>query len=389
MTREIGLIEWLDGTSTLKSVIEAQLRQDERCAHLLSNKRQKLELFNTTPAKTYENFLLKQRGASFSAKVIAPTAKDVKKTFDQVQSEVPADMLRRQLIRLGSDYNAFLTIRDRFLASLSVFNACSYVLGIGDRHLDNFLLDLSDGRVVGIDFGVSFGAGASLLPVPELMPFRYTRQMDAVFLPYDGKNLMAQEMQRVFEALRAKKQVIESVLNVFLHEPLMDWQQQTTTFQSEIYSKTSDLPTLVSQSTSEADASQEPEPKVQRTSRAGRSRETASASPSDLTSSTMPLSSNGVGGAWLPNVKIAIARRKLDGFSPQTLLKEELSQNVHLKSHLAKFHALVDAVGGATSSLAGEPSSELSSLAQANELLTLATSPDVLGRTYFGWMPWL
>ena len=32
----------------------------------------------------------------------------------------------------------------------------------------------SNGTVLGIDFGVAFGAGAHTLPVPELLPFRYT-----------------------------------------------------------------------------------------------------------------------------------------------------------------------------------------------------------------------
>lgn len=387
MTQEIGLIEWLSGTSTLKSVIEAQLQKDDRCTHLTSNKRQKLELFNTTAAKSYESFLLKQRGSTFGAKVIAPTSREVIKTFAQVQAEVPGDLLRRQLFRLGSDYDEFLSIRDRFLASLAVFNACSYILGIGDRHLDNFLLDLSDGRVIGIDFGVSFGAGASLLPVPELIPFRYTRQMDVVLQPYDGTNLMAQEMQQVFDALRAKKQVIESVLNVFLHEPLMDWQQTTTTFQAEIFAQAEGVSSQSGNETEPMEEDTQPDsPAPPRRGRTDRGSESLSLSAE---------SKKAASSAWLPDVKIAIARRKLEGFAPQPLLKEELAQNANLSTQLAKFHALVDAVGGqggndgdALAVGAGGPTG-LTAFAQAQELLAMATSPDILGRTYFGWMPWL
>ena len=35
--------------------------------------------------------------------------------------------------------------RGGFARSLATLNACSYVLGIGDRHLDNFLLDTTTG----------------------------------------------------------------------------------------------------------------------------------------------------------------------------------------------------------------------------------------------------
>ncbi|ETM49450.1 hypothetical protein, variant 2 [Phytophthora nicotianae] len=362
MTQEIGLLEWVGGTTTLKAVIEAQLQIDERCVDLKSNKRQKLELFNTTAAKTYESFLLKQRGASFSAKVVAPRSKDVVDQFAKVQAMIPADLLRRQLLGLGSNFEAFLLVRDQFLKSVAVFSACSYVLGIGDRHLDNFLLDLASGRVIGIDFGVSFGSGASVLPVPELIPFRYTRQMDFVFQPYDGANLLAQEMQAVFDALRSKRQVVESVMNVFLHEPLLDWQQSTTTRQKALFESKGDDQSTLQDSDVEMEDVEEP-------------RKTTSPAGGNETT------------AWLPDVKITIARRKLEGVSPALLLKEELAQNPHLKPHLSKFHVLVDTAN------IGEDGAdemvELSSLTQAQELLAMATAPDLLGRTFQGWMPWL
>ncbi|KAH7476855.1 DNA-dependent protein kinase catalytic subunit [Phytophthora ramorum] len=371
MTQEIGILEWLDGTSTLKGVIEAQLQIDERCTDLKSNKRQKLELFNTTAAKAYESFLLKQRGASFSAKVVAPRSKDVVDQFSKVQAMIPADLLRRQLLGLGSNFEAFLLVRDHFLKSLAVFSACSYVLGIGDRHLDNFLFELSSGRVIGIDFGVSFGAGASVLPVPELIPFRYTRQMDFVFQPYDGANLLAQEMQAVFEALRSKRQVVESVMNVFLHEPLLDWQQSTTTHQKALFkgAEGDDRSTL-----QDSDVEME---EVEEPARASRASNKSTASPAV----------GGAASAWLPDVKIAIARRKLEGVSPGLLLKEELSQNVHLKQHMSKFHALIDAASSGGDGV--DEFAATTSLAQAQELLKMATAPDLLGRTFQGWMPWL
>lgn len=48
-----------------------------------------------------------------------------------------------------------------------------YLLGIGDRHLENFLVNIGTGEIISIDFGFSFGAGLKLT-IPELMPFRLT-----------------------------------------------------------------------------------------------------------------------------------------------------------------------------------------------------------------------
>ena len=39
---------------------------------------------------------------------------------------------------------------------------CHYVLGIGDRHLSNFMVDLHSGGAIGIDFGHAFGTATQV-----------------------------------------------------------------------------------------------------------------------------------------------------------------------------------------------------------------------------------
>lgn len=48
-----------------------------------------------------------------------------------------------------------------------------YIIGLGDRHLDNVLIDLQTGDVVHIDYNVCFEKGKTLR-VPEKVPFRLT-----------------------------------------------------------------------------------------------------------------------------------------------------------------------------------------------------------------------
>jgi DNA-dependent protein kinase catalytic subunit len=79
-------------------------------------------------------------------------------------------------LRAG-DADTFLAVRRRFAASLAGVSLAGYLAGVGDRHLGNFLIDTHTGDLVAIDFGYSFGTGTQLLPIPELMPFRLTRQM--------------------------------------------------------------------------------------------------------------------------------------------------------------------------------------------------------------------
>jgi len=92
------------------------------------------------------------------------------------QATVPPDLLRSGIQALSASPEAFLCIRSHFARTLAVFSVSSYVLGIGDRHLENFLLDLKNGGLVGIDFGHAFGTATQFLPIPEMMPFRLTPQ---------------------------------------------------------------------------------------------------------------------------------------------------------------------------------------------------------------------
>ena len=84
------------------------------------------------------------------------------------------NLLRNGLENLCLSSAAFITIKNQFIKSMATFSIASYLIGIGDRHLENFLVDTTDGEVFGIDFGIAFGSGIHLA-TPELMPFRLTQ----------------------------------------------------------------------------------------------------------------------------------------------------------------------------------------------------------------------
>lgn len=51
-----------------------------------------------------------------------------------------------------------------------------YIIGLGDRHLDNILIDFNTGEVVHIDYNICFEKALKLL-IPEIVPFRFTQNM--------------------------------------------------------------------------------------------------------------------------------------------------------------------------------------------------------------------
>jgi len=97
-----------------------------------------------------------------------------------------------------------------------------YILGLGDRHIHNILLDEKTGEVVHIDFGFAFESGR-VLPVPEVVPFRLTRDI------VDGMGITGTEgvFRRCCEftlaALRDESYSIMTVLDVLRYDPLYSW----------------------------------------------------------------------------------------------------------------------------------------------------------------------
>jgi len=75
---------------------------------------------------------------------------------------------------------------------------------------------------VAIDFGCAFDQG-SQLPVPELIPFRFTRGFRELLQPLGRSGLVYYPMVAALHCLRDKRSKIYDVASIFVDEPLMEW----------------------------------------------------------------------------------------------------------------------------------------------------------------------
>ncbi|KAL3423234.1 ataxia telangiectasia mutated [Phlyctema vagabunda] len=109
-----------------------------------------------------------------------------------------------------------------YTRSTAAISILGHVLGLGDRHGHNILLDADSGEVVHIDLGVAFEMGR-VLPVPELVPFRLTRDI------VDGMGITKTEgvfrrcCEFTLEALRKEVYSISTILDVLRYDPLYSW----------------------------------------------------------------------------------------------------------------------------------------------------------------------
>ncbi|KJZ72868.1 Serine kinase TEL1 [Hirsutella minnesotensis 3608] len=109
-----------------------------------------------------------------------------------------------------------------YTRSTAAISILGHVLGVGDRHGHNILLDTKTGEAVHIDLGVAFEAGR-ILPVPELVPFRLTRDI------VDGMGITKTEgvfrrcCEFTLDALREEQYSIMTILDVLRYDPLYTW----------------------------------------------------------------------------------------------------------------------------------------------------------------------
>lgn len=140
-----------------------------------------------------------------------------------IEYQLPQEMLRGALCDLATSAEAFFAMRTNYASSMAALSVAHWLLGIGDRHLSNVLLNVKTARVAGIDFGLSFGAGTRDQNVPELLPFRLTPQFVQAMNPLGLSGTLTMGMTHALRCWRNSSRLLESCMEVFVREPSIDW----------------------------------------------------------------------------------------------------------------------------------------------------------------------
>lgn len=114
------------------------------------------------------------------------------------------------------------TLHCRFSGSVAAMSMVGHILGLGDRHLDNILMDFCSGDMVHIDYNVCFDKGQRL-KIPEIVPFRLTQTIEAALGMTGIEGTFRSNCESVIGVLRKNKDIILMLLEVFVWDPLVEW----------------------------------------------------------------------------------------------------------------------------------------------------------------------
>ncbi|PON40311.1 Coatomer beta subunit [Trema orientale] len=163
------------------------------------------------------------------------TNPQIKRIYDQCHGKMPEDeMLKNKILPLFppvfhkwffttfSEPAAWFRARIAYAHTTAVWSMVGHIVGLGDRHGENILFDSTTGDCVHVDFSCLFDKGLQL-EKPELVPFRLTQNMiDGLGITgYEGIFLRVCEI--TLSVLRMHRETLMSVLETFIHDPLVEW----------------------------------------------------------------------------------------------------------------------------------------------------------------------
>ncbi|GMH31457.1 hypothetical protein Nepgr_033300 [Nepenthes gracilis] len=148
-------------------------------------------------------------------------AKDKRKAFQEVCENLRPVLHYFFLERFLQPADWFEK-RLAYTRSVAASSMVGYIVGLGDRHSMNILIDQATAEVVHIDLGVAFEQGL-MLKTPERVPFRLTRDI------IDGMGVTGVEgvfrrcCEETLAVMRTNKEALLTIVEVFIHDPLYKW----------------------------------------------------------------------------------------------------------------------------------------------------------------------
>ncbi|PHH64484.1 hypothetical protein CDD81_4559 [Ophiocordyceps australis] len=189
LSQNSGLLGWVPNSDTLHVLI----REYRESRKILLNIEHRIML---QMAPDYDNLTLMQKVEVFGYALDNTTGQD----------------LYRVLWLKSRSSEAWLERRTNYTRSLGVMSMVGYILGLGDRHPSNLMLDRITGKIIHIDFGDCFEVAMKRDKYPERVPFRLTRMLTYAMEVSNIEGSFRITCEHVMRVLRDNKESVMAVL---------------------------------------------------------------------------------------------------------------------------------------------------------------------------------
>jgi hypothetical protein len=195
-----GLVRWIPGTETLRNIVE-QYRKLHR--------KDPMEEYGLAEILSYMSF-----------DSLQPIQK--MQVIEGIFQRLPDNDIADFFWLKAQTAEAWLKQVNTFAISTGMTSIVGYVIGLGDRHPSNLLVDKVTGQIIHIDFGDCFEKAALRQFLPEVVPFRLTRMMVKAMGASGVDGLFRSSFVNMSQLLRENHRVLVMVLAIFVQEPLCE-----------------------------------------------------------------------------------------------------------------------------------------------------------------------
>ncbi|XP_055348071.1 serine/threonine-protein kinase ATR-like isoform X2 [Paramacrobiotus metropolitanus] len=197
LSEENGIIEWVPNVRPLRQIIMEGYKK-----HL------KIDLRNSDIV-------------TFSANRYAPIEERLR-LLDTMNARYKP-VLHLWLSRQFPEASVYYASRLMYARSCAVMSIVGYMMGLGDRHCENIMLDQATALTMHCDFSCLFNKGEAL-DWPERVPFRLTQNLVDAMGPLGVEGFFREACELTLSVIREQKASLISVLKTFLYDPLVEWQ---------------------------------------------------------------------------------------------------------------------------------------------------------------------
>lgn len=198
ITVNAGLIQWVTGADTLYQIVSENRK------------------LRNVPERIEQEIMRDLVSADYAGL----TGIQKLEMFEEVRVLQPANELFEWMWVNAPNSQQWMYQNERYTRSLATMSVVGYIIGLGDRHPGNIMIQKTTGDVIHIDFGESFESASLRERFPEKVPFRLTRLLVNNLCGCDAHGFFRMMAQSAMATLRNSITSLIGQLFIFIHDPL-------------------------------------------------------------------------------------------------------------------------------------------------------------------------